>query len=138
MNITLLMALVIGAPALKDKPRPEPSLEGEWKVERFNGGQFGTNQNVWIFSRDGIAEIRDPTGASVRSQLSYTLSPGDQIKAIDVLEFRKNGNAELRRGVYKIEGDTLTASFTVDNTPRPTTLDLSADCYVFVLKRVKK
>jgi uncharacterized protein (TIGR03067 family) len=141
MNATLLLglALAVGAPALRERPKAEPSIEGEWKVEsRFDDGKPSTDQNLWVFSPRGVAEIRDPTGTSVISHLTYTLSSAGPFKAIDFLESQRNGRAEPRQGLYRIDGDTLTASFTVGDAPRPMSFDPSKEGYVLVLKRVKK
>ena len=135
----LVVALALGAPALKDKPPPAPSLEGEWKVEsRLDHGISSTDQNRWIFSDGGVAVIRDPSGESVRSHLEYTLSDRGKVKEIDFLEGQGDGRSNARQGIYKIEGDTLTLSFTCDKSPRPTSFDPSTEGYVLVLKRVKK
>jgi uncharacterized protein (TIGR03067 family) len=144
MNATMLfIAATIGAPALKEKLPTEPAIKGEWKVEsRFNFGKPSTDQNLWIFSGGGVAEIRDPTGALVISNLSCTLSSDGQFKTIDFLESQpRNGRGNPRQGIYKIEDDTLTLSFVVgDNgdTARPTSFDPSKAHCVVVLKRVKK
>jgi len=141
MNVTILfIAATIGAPALKDKPPAEASLKGEWKVEsRLDHGTPSTDTNIWIFSDGGVAVIRDPTSESVRSHLTYTVSAGGSVKEIDFLEGQMlllRGNP--RQGIYKIEGDTLTLSFTCGRSPRPTSFDRSTEGYLIVLKRVKK
>ena len=140
MNAKLLfIAATIGAPALKDRPPPEASIKGEWKVEsRLDHGKHSTDQNLWIFSDGGVAVIRDPTGETVRSHLTYTVSAAGPVKEIDFLEGQAVGRGSERQGIYKIDGDTLTLSFTRGKTPRPTSLDPSNEGYLLVLKRVKK
>lgn len=139
MNTTLLLALAVGAPALKDKAPPPPSIEGEWRVaSRLDGGKPSSDNNLWTFSPGGVAEIREPVGLNVASRLTYTLSSDGIVKTIDFLEGQGNGKADLRQGIYKIEGDTLTVSFTLGNDPRPTSFDPSPGRYVIALKRVKK
>jgi uncharacterized protein (TIGR03067 family) len=139
MITTLALALVVGAPALKDKAPAKPTIEGEWQVEsRFDGGKASTDTNRWVFSPGGVAEIREPIGGRVVSNLTYTLSADAAAKAIDFLEGQGNGKADLRQGIYKIEGDTLTVSFTVGMTPRPTSFDAANGNYLIVMKRVAK
>jgi uncharacterized protein (TIGR03067 family) len=140
MNATLLfVAATVGAPALKDRPPPEASIKGEWKVEsRLDHGKPSTDQNHWIFSDGGVAVIRDATGETVRSHLTYTVSAAGPVKELDFLEGQGVGRGNQRQGIYKIDGDTLTLSFTCGNTPRPTSFDPSNEGYVLVLKRVKK
>jgi uncharacterized protein (TIGR03067 family) len=135
----LLVAFAVGAPALKDKAPAAPTIEGEWKVERrHDSGKPSTDNNIWIFSPGGVAEIREPVGFNVASNLTYTLASDGAVKTIDFMEGQGNGKADLRQGIYKIEGDTLTVSFTLGNSPRPTSFDPSPDYYVIALKRVKK
>lgn len=137
MFITVL-ALTLGAPALRDKPGPTPTIEGEWKVaSRFDGGKPSADNNVWIFRPGGGAEICEPVGRHVVSNLTYTLSSGGRAREIDFLEAQGNGKSEPRRGIYRIEGDTLTVSFTLGDAARPTSFDPSTDRYVIALSRVK-
>src|SRR5262245_7517636 len=140
MHATLLfIAATIAAPALKDRPAAEASIKGEWKVEsRLDHGKPSTDSNLWIFSGGGLAVIRDPMGETVRSHLTYTLSAGNSPKEIDFLEGQAHGSGNSRQGIYKIEGDMLTISFTCDKAPRPTSFDPSNEGYVIVLKRVRK
>jgi len=139
MFATLVLAAAVGAPALKDKAPPAPSIEGEWQVEsRFDGGKPSDDKNHWVFSPGGVAEIRRPEGGLVVSNLTYTLSADAAGKAIDFLEGQGNGKADLRQGIYKIEGATLTVSFTLGDAARPTSFDPANGNYVIVLKRVTK
>ena len=139
MNTTLLLALALGAPALKDKAPPPPSIEGEWRVaSRLDGGKPTTDNNVWIFSAGGAAEIREPTDQSGISKLTYTVSSDGMVKTIDFLEGQGNGKADPRQGIYKMEGETLTFSFTLGTDARPTSFDPSPGRYVIALKRVQK
>jgi uncharacterized protein (TIGR03067 family) len=134
-----LLALAVGAPALKDKPGPALTIEGQWKVaSRFDSGKPSTDNNIWIFRPGGGAEIRESAGRHVVSTLTYTLSSAGPVRDFDFLEAQGNGKSDLRRGIYRIEGDTLTVSFTVGDAARPTTFDPSADHYVIALSRVKK
>ena len=138
MFLTLL-AIAVGAPALKDKAPPPPTIEGEWRVaSRFDGGKRSTDNNVWVFSPGGTAEIRDPMDQSGISKLTYTVSSDGMVKTIDFLEGQGNGKADPRQGIYKIEGDTLVFSFTLGSDPRPTSFDPSPGRYVIAMKRVKK
>jgi uncharacterized protein (TIGR03067 family) len=139
MNTALLLALAVGAPALKDKPPAELSIEGEWQVvKRFDAAKPSTDSNRWIFSPGGVAEIRNSMAGDVVSDLTYTVSADGPVKSIDFQESQGNGRYDPRPGIYKIEGDTLTVSFKAGSGPRPTTFDPTADNYVLVLKRVRK
>jgi uncharacterized protein (TIGR03067 family) len=138
MNVALLLALTVGAPALKDKAAPAPSLQGEWQVKsRTDRGQPSTDQNCWIFAPGGSAEIRDPTGR-VASTLTYTVASDGKLKTLDFYEAQGNGRADLRQAIYKIDGDTMTISWTLGNTPRPTSFEPANDHYVIVLERARR
>src|SRR5262245_45602163 len=94
----MLIVLAIGAPALKDKLPAPPSIEGEWKVEsRFDCGRQSHDDNIWIFSPGGVAEIREPVGRNAVSNLTYTLSSDGAVKAIDFLEGQGNGKSDPRQ-----------------------------------------
>jgi uncharacterized protein (TIGR03067 family) len=138
MNVALLLALTVGAPALKERAAPEPSIQGEWKVKsRTDGGRPSTDQNHWIFAPGGTAEIRNPMGG-VASSLTYTVASDGKLKTLDFYEGQGNGQADLRQGIYKIDRDTLTVSFTLGGTPRPTSFDPANGHYVLVFERVRR
>jgi|SRR5688572_16325995 len=137
MNGVLLLALALGAPALKDKSAPAPPIQGEWKVKsRTDCGRPSTDQNRWIFAPGGTAEIHDPTGR-VASTLTYTVASDGKLKTLDFYEAQGNGRADLRQAIYKIDGDTMTISWTLGNTPRPTSFDPGTGHYVVTLVRVR-
>ena len=132
-----MLAVTLGAPAIKDKPAPKPTIEGEWQVvSRFDHGAASTDNNRWVFARGGSAEIREPVENQVVLRLTFTLAPGGQENALDFYEGQGHGKADLRQTLYVIKGDTLTLSFSVGTAPRPTSLDPGTDNFVLVLKRV--
>ena len=136
MDAVLLLALALGAPALKDKPAPF-SIRGEWRVtSRFDGGRPLDDRNHWTFGADRNAEIRDPSGR-VASTLTYTVSADGKVKTLDFHESQGNGRAELRQAIYRIVGDTLTISWTLGTTPRPTSFGPGTDHSTVILERVR-
>ena len=142
MQATLLIIiLAIGAPALKEKPQPKPTIQGEWRVEsRSDRGVPSNDANIWIFSPGGDAEIRNPMEGRVVSNLTYTLSTDGNLKTLDFMESQQIGRPALPRlGIYKLDGDNLMLSMTAGSTPRPSSFDTSkaSGFIVIVLKRVK-
>jgi uncharacterized protein (TIGR03067 family) len=140
MSTTLMLAMTFGAPALKDKPAAKPSIVGEWQVEsRFGGGARTDDQNIWMFSAGGVADIRDRTRAIVMSNLTYSSAADKGANAIDFMESQPQGPALLRRAIFKFEGDVLTICFTTQDAPRPSSFDTSNAGYTVIsFKRVKK
>ena len=152
MNTTLLgLALVVGAPNLKDEPKKAPEIVGQWVVEKMSvggkeGGKLGTEMvyeftadGKWLIKRDGVLnktpprEIRYDTKAKPATvDVIYTTSaPG------------KGGIGGISRdmhGIYKVEGDTLTICLSPSGGERPTKFDSDQGTPVMLmtLTRVKK
>lgn len=131
------LALGLGAPALKERPAPEASIRGEWQVtKRFDRGRPSEDRNHWTFGADGNAEIRNPSG-QIASTLTYTVSVDGKLKTLDFHESQANGRAELRQAIYRIVGDTMTISWTLGGTPRPTSVDPATGHDTVILERVR-
>jgi uncharacterized protein (TIGR03067 family) len=149
MNLTLILGVAVGvsAPTLKDPPKKEATIVGEWTVESIKqGGKENCNscaglsyeftvEGQWLMRRDGATIKITPN--------EYMLNPKADPPTIDVTPRAVPGPALPRAqrmiGIYKIEGDTLTICF-ADGEERPTKFespDGSRDVLV-VLKRLKK
>jgi uncharacterized protein (TIGR03067 family) len=134
-------ALAPAAPALKDRPEKEPPIIGEWvRVGHTQAGapvgpdREGHNQ---VFKADGEWEYyyggrRGNAGGS-----SFATDPRQKPATIDI-HMNKGAPAHWR-GIYKVEGDTLTLCLVTGDQERPKTFESSADCptTVWVFKRVK-
>ncbi len=136
MNATLALALLIGAPALKDKSKPAPTIVGSWAVESVNVSGMATQpgSDKWTFNADGTRSIHS-AGKEIHSS-RFEIGAKD---AANCLDFLATGNAQpthLCR--YKIEGDTLTLTVGHDKTIRPENLDPAAKATVWVFERIKE
>jgi uncharacterized protein (TIGR03067 family) len=114
----------VAAPRVKD----QPSLVGEW---------------VW--EHDGVKELYTFTAAGEYiylfvgdarpSKCAYTVDPKKSPAEIDL----KSPDRQTVRGIYKVEGDTLTACFGSPGADRPIKFERSGapDVVLLVLTRVK-
>jgi hypothetical protein len=135
---TLLLAVALAAPALKEKETP-PSLVGEWVIEAATvGGKSsppGGNPNRWVFRADGSRAIFGPDGKELVGG-NYTTDP----KA-GTLDLDSTGAAiglpYLCR--YRLDGETLTLNVGWQKAGRPAALESPPDsrCTLYVMKRVK-
>lgn len=147
MNATLLIGLAVGmsAPTLKDPPKKDTGIVGEWVLESSSlGGKAAklaaelryefTSDGQWLIRREG-AEVKAPPR-------TYKVDAKANPATIDVT-YQKPGGGPAppgMLGIYKIEGDTLTICYSPGGAERPTTFE-PADgirVAVMVLKRAKK
>jgi uncharacterized protein (TIGR03067 family) len=142
MQATLLLgaALTLGAPALKDKTPPAPSLVGEWVIEQATvGGQgpgVNPNPNRWVFRADGTHSILDSGGKSLSEGL-YQAEP--KAGSID-LDSSGMPPAVPYLCIYKMDGDTLVLNVGWQKAPRPVAFEspMGSQCTLYVMKRVKE
>jgi uncharacterized protein (TIGR03067 family) len=136
MNTTVIFAaLALGAPALKDPPKKEPTIVGEWAVESVSvgGKPASPASDRWVFNADGTYLIscgqrsypgtfsHDPKGSP--GQLDLTLTDMGQQK-------------NLCR--FQIDGDKLVLSVGHDSKIRPAGLEPGEGATVWVMTRIKK
>ena len=139
-TLAILPAVAIAAPALKDKPSVQP-LVGVW--ERTGHMQDGmplapdnqvhrqtfTAEGEWSYSYGGKANGRPTKFTTDRKRNPPTFD----------IYCQETLPADYR-GIYKIEGDTLTLYFVMaGDKERPKTFESSVEkpCYVWIFKRVK-
>lgn len=148
MTATLLLglAVAVGAPPLKDRPKNEAGIVGEWVLERSTlGGKAAkiaeglryefTADGQWIIRRDGAVVKALPRQFKVDAKANPA--------AIDVTYQKPDGGPlpqPAMLGIYKIEEDTLTICYAPGSTERPTTFEPAGGdrVAVLVLKRAKK
>ena len=139
--LLLAAALAPAAPALKDRPAKEGPIVGEWfrvghtqagapvSVEGEQHRQVFTPEGVWQYSYKGNAD--GSTGKS------FVTDAQQRPATIDI--YLAAGGQPNWRGIYKVEGDTLTLCLVTGNVERPKTFESSADkpTTIWVFTRVK-
>jgi uncharacterized protein (TIGR03067 family) len=140
MNALLAgLALAVGAPNLKDAPKTDPPILGEWRlVEWIQSGQqmafrdgsgcefLPGGKRVW---RDG------PDGTDERQ---YKLHPKTTPAAIDLIRTDVGPQPQVYLCVYKVEADKLVIAIGELGGERPKTFDAAAVTMLMTFKRVKK
>ena len=133
----LALALSVSAPALKDPPRPEPSLVGRWANTEIliNGtdGRPGNEDLTYEFTADG--RWLSFWGGKERSRgETYVVDPKARPATIDLI----TDKSWPMRGIYKVQGDTLTVLLRVCNDSRPASFETKTGGVMkMVLTRVK-
>ena len=145
-TLVLGLAIVIGAPGLKDPPKKDTGIVGEWIPESISmAGKAAkapasglryefTIDGKWIIRRDGADAKSTPR--------EYKVDAKADPKTIDVGSVTPAAAAPARPmlGIYKVEGDTLTICFGTAGGERPTSFEPmeNARAMVMVLKGAKK
>ncbi|HKA07324.1 MAG TPA: lipocalin family protein [Gemmataceae bacterium] len=137
MNATLLfVAVAVGAPALKDAPKKDSGIVGEWAVQSVNvGGKQGEpSSNRWAFNADGTFSIYSDGKALHSSPFVFDskVSPC----TLDILT--ANGGPPDHLCNFRIDGDTLTLSVGHDSKVRPAGVEPGGGATVWVMTRIKK
>jgi uncharacterized protein (TIGR03067 family) len=142
MNATLIFtALVLGAPALKDRDTAS-QLYGTWVMEetaeeaRVRAIERRDGPYRYRFNRDGTWQVfrGDKEVAERRNFLfNATADP----PTIDFNTPPRPKNSDLILGIYKIEGDRLTICCSYPDRPRPTEFATAGGIYVQKLRRKK-
>ena len=130
-----VLVLTAGAPNLKDKPRPEATLVGEWAVESVSvgGRPASLGSDRWVFRADGTMSLLSQ--GKVIDARDYTLGERAPVRTLDLVQNAGRGQADPAR--YRIDGDTLTLSVGHRAGGRPADLEPGPKATVWVFKRVK-
>jgi uncharacterized protein (TIGR03067 family) len=144
MNPTLILALTLGAPALKD-PKLAPDLIGLWELEQsISGGKEATKKRDaplrYEFRKDGTYVIHEGNMEIVGPR-EFRFDPKVQPATLDTKTTKSpDGEAMFSLAIYKIVGDRLTICKTMPGKPRPTEFDTSPGSpnYMMIFRRVKK
>jgi uncharacterized protein (TIGR03067 family) len=137
---TLFAALLVAAPTVKAKPEPKTDdlvPTGTWvaeKVEQGGKDVLPTLDGLSMTFQDGTVVLRI---LNTDRPMPVTFNPTAGLKEITTRPGR--GTVE-NRGIYKIEGDTLTIYLNEEeNGRRPTDFTPGAPNHtLLVLKRAKK
>jgi uncharacterized protein (TIGR03067 family) len=135
---TVVLALAVAAPAIKDKAKPAPpSIVGTWVVESVVvGGQARPDPNPerWTFNADGTRTAGP--GDTVTRRGTYTIiDPKATPLALDLTA----QPSALHLCIFRIDGDTLTLNLGNVGDARPTTFESPAGTkhVLRVFKRVR-
>ena len=137
MYATLMLAMTLGAPALKDPPKKELNIEGEWVVESqvTNGRQVkSTIERRYTFNKDGKWTL-NTKGKIIGGERTYAIDATKKPAAIDM----KYSSATTYTGIVKVEGDTLTLCYSRNSDDRPKAFESpeNSNIILIVMKRAK-
>lgn len=145
MNTTLLItALAVGAPALKDPPKKELKIEGEWVVEsQVNGGRHlkSSIERRYIFSGDGKWTMTSSKAKAKNAPSltrTYVIDGSTNPPSIDMKT--SSGLTQPNMiGIIKVDGDTLTLCYSRSGEDRPKTFESPEDSstILIIMKRAK-
>jgi uncharacterized protein (TIGR03067 family) len=139
MTHTLLVLAVTLAAPVKDGKKDPPGLVGEWAAEsavirgKPDNPPPGT---TWTFTADGKSVLRVGDGNG-EVEGTYKADPKKDPAEVDITAGPKGGPA---RGLYKVDGDTLTLCLVTDGEDRPKKIEAPAGstAVLITFKRVKK
>lgn len=144
-TVVWLAALVVAAPIVKVKPVPAGDVVGEWRVESTTIGGRQTKSPVplvYTFTKDGKWLVhRDGEPLAPTLQRGYEVDPKAGPPTFDLITNTAAVNGARFRGIFKLDGDTLTLCGTrARDAARPTAFESAEGSghTLYVLKRVKK
>src|SRR5687767_12848592 len=116
MHATLLVALAVavGAPAPKADPKTESAIVGEWVGEKATAG--GKDRPVpaggirFTFKADGKLIVKEGKRENP-DEATYTIDAKKDPAEIDFVPPAEKAERGTVRGIYKVDGDTLTLCF---------------------------
>ena len=138
------LALSVGAPGVKDPPKKEATIVGEWVGEKAVAGGMDLpvpdGGITFTFAADGTLMVRDG-GRGKPEAGSYKVDAKKNPAEIDLVPPPDKKEVVLQ-GIYKLDGDTLTLCFRrgAPGAGRPKEFESPAgsDVIVMTLKRAKK
>jgi uncharacterized protein (TIGR03067 family) len=133
-------SLVVGAPALKDKP-VTPDLYGEWQIESTEKAGKVTPATkftlLYRFNREGTYQFfRD--GWELGEGRGFTFDPKAKPPALDLNTPPADPSSPHLLAIYHIDRDRLAICIAGPNTPRPIELAAppGADVHIVRFRRV--
>jgi uncharacterized protein (TIGR03067 family) len=143
-SMLLGLAVTVGAPAVKDPPKKDPSIVGTWAGEKaVSGGQekpVPKGGIEFIFGADGTFTVREGTRGP-KGGATYKIDTKKKPAEIDIIPPTGKDEPTVP-GIFKIEGDTLTMCIARDgkDSQRPKAFESpeGAQTMLMIFKRVKE
>src|SRR5690349_18722541 len=96
-------------------------LQGEWSVTSYKGdGKPEKAGAVKVIFQDGAYTLPDATGFTKSRTGRYTCDPAKSPKTIDIAPGDGPNKGKTMLGIYKLDGDKLTACYDAADKGRPT------------------
>jgi uncharacterized protein (TIGR03067 family) len=143
--LLVCLSLSVGAPGAKDPPKTEASIVGQWEGEKAVSG--GKDKPVpaggvtMTFTADGKVLVREGKREKAE-EATYKVDATKDPAEIDILPPADKAARGTVRGIFKIDGDTLTLCYArgKGEADRPTKFDSPEGSRVMLmtLKRTKK
>ena len=135
------LALVASAPGLKDPPKKDPTIVGEWVLESaMVGGNPAPIDKAKLrvtFRADGTSTAKEGDRPT-KEDSTYTIDPKKDPPEIDLTP-RNQGNGNAASGIFKIDGDTLTICFSMGGArPKAFASPAGEMTILMTFKRAKK
>jgi uncharacterized protein (TIGR03067 family) len=123
----LFAALVVGAPALKERP-DEGNLLGDWVLETFTVSATtvppGVQPPSYVFAPDGRYYHRSGETGELVLVATYTVDRTARPMAIDWHPEPGQPGARRVKGIFKVQGDKLLLCLApTPAAPRPTAFE---------------
>jgi uncharacterized protein (TIGR03067 family) len=141
MHVTLIVAAIaLGAPAPKDPPKKMPSVVGVWEMESLISAGTPRRLAAQPMRYEFTADSKWFTyrGERKTPERTYSTNPKADPPTIDLNYDPSEQDPPMGRGIYKVEGDTLTVCLVRNKEPRPTTFESTRETatILYVFKRV--
>jgi uncharacterized protein (TIGR03067 family) len=142
-SLIISLALVAGAPAPKETPKPELKIEGVWVVEKYEGPKETPPGSVTVTITADRILIREPMREKPE-EAAYTADLKKKPATIDIRPGRAGGPPGgpppdlVVKGIVDVDGDVLKLCFAREGE-RPTEFkgDAEKGVMFIILKRVK-
>lgn len=137
----LALTVPVAAPQLKDPPPKEGPIFGEWlRVGHTEAGKPVSpdgEPHHQVFQPDGVWEYYYGGRVGSAGHKTFAADPRQKPAAIDI--WMNPAAGDRWKGIYKVEGDTLTLCLVKGDRDRPKAFESTADrpTTIWVFKRAK-
>ena len=141
--VLFAIALSLTAPALKDRPKGDDSIVGEWVVESIQStGKVRPppkGEMRYVFALDGKLIVTRGERKLGGDDRGYTFDAKKSPATIDLIADTTDQESPVTLGIFKIEGNQLTLLIPRGRDSRPVTFEVGPDKpgTKYTMKRVK-